>query len=88
MVVRPPKVVFLIGGGKQLHGGTAVLLVHLSSSLNMHLIFQPHRTGTQFSLLVLENFPAGRGQSFGVQIKVVVVMFYISYLKENKGKLD
>ena len=35
----------------------------------MHLIFQPHRTGTQFSLLVLQNFPAGRGQSFVVQIK-------------------
>ena len=89
VIVRPAEVVLLIGGGQQLHVGAAVLPVHLTttakyaSDIPSGQLSSAPGQGEQFSLLVLQNFPAGRGQSFGVQIKVVVVMFYISYLKKK-----
>ena len=36
MVIRPAEIIFLIGRWKQLHGGTAVLRVHLTGGMSKY----------------------------------------------------
>ena len=82
VIVRPAEVVFLIRRGQQLH---PVLLVHLTlryaSDTPAGLVFY------DFHFSSVKTFPRLVAKVSRVQIKVCVVMFYVSYLKKKISRI-